>query len=345
MTTTSTSRVRAPGGARARLVVLAVALVILLSLTWLAVRVALDGTSTAVVSAGRVGFTVVALWLLSAHHARSARRGAGAPAGASAPRAAGPLRPWQAAVLSVAGVSGYTALSTVAVRVSGTLLPSLIVSTGPLWVLALVCLRRRSGPGRIRTLGTLTAVAGGALFLLAGSQGPGGASAAGTASPVSTVSTVSALGVLLAVGAVLLMSVYTVAFAALTRGYRGPMAPVITPVYAWGLVPLAAWAVIDLLRGARLTPSALAVLAALGLLVYLPLYLIQHRLLAEVGAHPVSLLGLAVSPLVAVETAGLGLGAWPSLLQWLAVAVTLAGTAAVIGAPGPADHSPKEDAP
>ncbi len=322
-----------------RLVVLTVALVLLLSLTWLAVRVALDGTSTAVVSAGRVGFTVVALWLLSACHARGDRRRAGAPEGVGPARPVGPLRPWQAAALSVAGVSGYTALSTVAVRVSGTLLPSLIVSTGPLWVLTLVCLRRRSAPGKVKALGTLLAVAGGALFLLAGSQGPQ------TQAVPNAPGATGALGALLAVGAVVLMSVYTVCFAALTRGYREPMAPVITPVYAWGLVPLAVWALVDLTRGARLTASAVAVLAALGLLVYLPAYIIQHRLLADVGAHPVSLMGLAVSPLVAVETAVLGLGGWPSLLQWLAVAVTLAGTAAVVGAPGSADHPPKEETP
>lgn len=322
-----------------RLVVLTVALVLLLSLTWLAVRVALDGTSTAVVSAGRVGFTVVALWLLSACHARRDRRRAGAPEGVGPARPVGPLRPWQAAALSVAGVSGYTALSTVAVRVSGTLLPSLIVSTGPLWVLALVCLRRRSAPGKVKALGTLLAVAGGALFLLAGSRGP--QAEAVPSAPGAT----GVLGALLAVGAVVLMSVYTVCFAALTRGYRGPMAPVITPVYAWGLVPLTVWALVDLARGARLTASAVAVLAALGLLVYLPAYIIQHRLLADVGAHPVSLMGLAVSPLVAVETAVLGLGGWPSLVQWLAVAVTLAGTAAVVGAPGSADHPPKEETP
>mgnify|MGYP003363137517 CR=1 FL=1 len=56
------------GTTSARLCLLATTLVVLQSLTWLAVRVALDGTSTAVVSSGRVGFTVVALWLLSARH-------------------------------------------------------------------------------------------------------------------------------------------------------------------------------------------------------------------------------------------------------------------------------------
>ncbi|QPL06181.1 MULTISPECIES: DMT family transporter [Actinomyces] len=317
---------RLPGAATARLCLLATTLVVLQSLTWLAVRVALDGTSTAIVSAGRVGFTVVALGLLTVNHRRTESHAHDSQQHTGAR----PLRHWQAAALSIAGVSGYTALSTVAVQVSGTLLPALIVSTGPLWVLVLVSLRRRSAPGRAKALGTLVAVVGGAFFLLAGSQG------------VHEVGASSVLGTLLAVGAVLLMSVYTVAFAALTRGYQGPMAPVITPIYAWGLAPLAVWAFTDLLRGARLTPTTLAVLAALGLLVYLPVYLIQHRLLAEIGAHPVSLLGLAVSPLVAVETAGLGLGLWPSSLQWLAIAITLAGTAIVIGPRRRPKESPSE---
>lgn len=291
-----------------RSVLESLALVVLLSLTWLAVRVALDGASVGLVSAGRVAFTVLALWLLT-------RCGPSVPTTPRDRRSSSPVGRRDAIVLSVAGVSGYTALSTVAVALGGTVLPSLIVSTGPLWVLLLQWLTGAASPAPAAAVGTAAAVLGTAGFILAG---------AGGTTPVS-------IGcVVCAVAAVVLMSLYMVRFSRLTRGYHGPMAPVITPIYAWGLVPLGVWAVWDVMRGERLSMTAFLVLAGLGLAVYLPVYLIQHHLLAHIGAHTVSLLGLAVTPLVGVETALLALGPWPTAVQWLLITVTVAGMALVI---------------
>lgn len=286
----------------------ALALVVLLSLTWLAVRVALAGSSVALVSAGRVAFTVLALWLL-------ARYGPKAATAQGDWCSSSPVGRRDAIVLSVAGVSGYTALSTMAVALGGTVLPALIVSTGPLWVLLLQWLTGAAGPAPAAAVGTAAAVLGTAGYILAG---------AGGTAPAS-------IGcIVCAVAAVLLMSLYMVRFSQLTRAYHGPMAPVIAPIYAWGLVPLGAWAAWDVVRGERLSATAFLVLAALGLAVYLPVYLIQHHLLAHIGAHTVSLLGLAVTPLVGIETALLALGPWPTAVQWLLITVTVSGMALVI---------------
>ncbi|WP_172191169.1 hypothetical protein [Actinomyces faecalis] len=226
------------------------------------------------------------------------------------------IRRRDAVVLSLTGVSGYTALSTLAVSNGGTVLPSLIVSTGPLWVLALTSTLDRSRPRRLALVGTVVSVAGTIGFLLLGGSG---------------LMSVSWLAAALATAAVVSMACYSVHFAHLTRTYHGPMAPVILPIYGWGLVPLSVWAALELARGHRLTLQAFIVLAALGLLVYLPVYLIQHRLLASVGAHTVSLLGLTVTPLVALETGLLRLGPWPGGSQWLMVGLTVLGMAMVIG--------------
>lgn len=85
------------------------------------------------------------------------------------------------------------------------------------------------------------------------------------------------LGVLLASGAVGCMSHYTIRFAALTRGHRGSMIPVILPIYAIGTSPLLVWALVEALLGAALSPTALLALFVLGVVVYVPVYLLQHR--------------------------------------------------------------------
>lgn len=160
---------------------LAAALVLLLSVTWLLVKVALSGAPIGMTSAGRVGFTVISLWGLL----RLMRQRAQGDHGDTAPPAL-PLR--ETALLSITGVAGYTAFSTMSIAAAGPVLPALVMSTGPLVVLLATAVRERRLPGIVVLLGTVTAVAGTIAFLLAGSlTGTGD-------SPV--------LGVLLALGAV-----------------------------------------------------------------------------------------------------------------------------------------------
>ncbi|RRD07282.1 DMT family transporter [Arachnia propionica] len=288
----------------------AAALVLLLSATWLLVRLSLTGAPIGITSAGRVGLTTISLWAL--HHLVSR-----APQGDRPVLPVPALPRHETILLSITGVSGYTALSTGAIAVGGPVLPALVMSTSPLVVLLLVAVLERRRPTMVVLLGTTAAVGGTVGYLLDGSS--------------MTLDGIALLGPGLALGAVGCMSCYVIRFARLTRGYHGPMTPVILPIHACGAVPLIVWGGVEMSAGARVSLTALIALVVLGVLVYAPVHLLQHRLLARIGASPVSLLGLAVSPLVAVEAGLLGLAAWPTLLQWAAILVTMLGMAVVLG--------------
>ncbi len=104
-----------------------VALVILLASTWLVVSASLHGASTAIVSGGRTGFTVLGLLVLTRiTHARGVR---------SDRVEARPYRWWQVLLLGLTGVTAYTVLSTAAIRFAGAALPTLIMSLTPAVIL------------------------------------------------------------------------------------------------------------------------------------------------------------------------------------------------------------------
>ncbi|MFF1353306.1 DMT family transporter [Streptomyces sp. NPDC058297] len=286
------------------------ALVVLLTSTWLIVQASLRGASTATVSAGRTGFTVLGLLALTWWSAsRTAPAGEALPVAAPSP----PCRWWQVAILALTGVTAYTLLSTVAISLAGPALPALGMSLTPAVVLLAEGVMARKWPPVRTIVGTVVAVAGAVLYAvprLAGNLGHQ-----------------VALGSLVAVAALLSMAFYGIYFERVNRGYRGAMAPRIRPIFAVGTVPLAIWA---LIAGGEVGWATLGMLALLGIVVYVPAYLLQHRILLVGGPSYSALLGLAVSPLVGVSSAMLHLAGAPAPLQIAAMAVTVAGMAVVI---------------
>lgn len=126
------------------------------------------------------------------------------------------------------------------------------------------------------------------------------------------------------------MSVYGLLFAHVNRDRAGAVTARILPVFALGSVPLLVWAVIEVGLGGMIEPVSIAVLAVLGLGIYVPAYLVQHRIILTAGPSYVALLGLAVPPLVGIASVLLGLAAPPGAIQIFGVALTLAGLFVVI---------------
>lgn len=137
-------------------------------------------------------------------------------------------------------------------------------------------------------------------------------------------------GVIAAVGAMLSIAVYGLFFAHVNRDRSGPIAQRILPVFALGSVPLLVWAVVEVSSGGSVEPFSIAVLALLGLCIYVPAYLVQHRILLTAGPSYAALLGLAVPPLVGIASAALGLAVLPSPVQGGGIALTLIGMLVVI---------------
>lgn len=299
---------------RVRLLAQSAALVVLLASTWLIVGASLRGASVAVVSAGRTGFAVLGLSALtwwSASRAAASTHDENA-AGAVAPA----YRWWQLLLLALTGVTAYTVLSTIAINLAGPALPTLVMALTPAVVLAAESVPARARPPGVAIAGTGLAVAGAVLYViprLAGSLGRD-----------------VALGALSAVAAMLSMAFYSIYFAATNRRHRGAMAPRIMPVFAVGAIPLAVWAATDLAAGAAAGWTVIGMLAFLGIVIYVPAYLLQHRILVSGGPSYAALLGLAVPPLVGVSSAMLRLGPFPTPLQTAGTAVTLLGMVLVI---------------
>ena len=296
-----------------RLALESIALVVLLAATWVIAGLALQGAGIGVVSAGRTGFAALGLLLLVLLSHRGETRFAPA---ASPPRAPRRYSWWQLGVLSITGVAGYTLLSTLAIALAGPTIPSLVLALSPVVVLLLESALNRVRVRPLVLLATVAAVMGAGLYVaprLGGSPAPG-----------------VVWGVLAAVGAMLSMSAYGLYFAHVNRGYRGPMTPRILPIFALGCVPLVLWAVVEVSGGGRVELVTLAALALLGLGIYVPAYLVQHRIILTAGPPYAALLGLAVPPLVGVASAAFGLSALPAPVQIAGIVLTLVGMVAVI---------------
>ncbi|WP_350350242.1 DMT family transporter [Microbacterium sp. A8/3-1] len=286
-------------------------LVVLLAATWVIAGFALEGAGVGVVAAGRAGFAALGLFLLTLLPRRGGARSAPpdrTPAGRGCAW-------WQLGILSLTGVTGYTVLSTVAISLAGPAIPSLILALSPVVTLVAESLLSRVRMSLLVLASTTVAIVGAVLYVLPRLGAPGGA---------------SVLGVLAAVGAMLSMAAYGLLFAHLNRGRRGPMAPRILPIFALGSVPLVLWAVVEVWSGGLFEPWAILALAVLGLAVYVPAYLVQHRIIATAGASHAALLGLAVPPVVGLAAAVLGLAALPQPLQVWGIVLTLAGMLVVI---------------
>ncbi|MGO4490392.1 DMT family transporter [Microbacterium sp. 2RAF4] len=288
---------------RARLVGESLGLVVLLAATWVIAGIALQGAGVGVVSAGRTAFAALGLLLVVA-------------VARSSPRIALRYTAGQLTVLAITGVAGYTVLSTLAIALAGPAIPSLVLALSPVVVLLLEHALARTRMHPLVLAATVVAMVGAVLYVAPRIGGGAEANVAG--------------GVLAAVAAMLSMSVYGLLFAHVNRGRSGPIAPRILPIFALGSVPLVVWAVIEVSVGGSIEPLSIAVLAVLGLGIYVPAYLLQHRLILTAGPSYTALLGLAVPPLVGIASVLLGLAALPAPVQVVGIALTLIGMLVVI---------------
>ncbi|WP_282847121.1 DMT family transporter [Microbacterium oxydans] len=292
-----------PTTGRVRLVGESLGLVVLLAATWVVAGIALQGAGVGVVSAGRTAFAALGLLLVVAAIRSSSRIVPQYTAG-------------QLIVLAVTGVAGYTVLSTLAIALAGPAIPSLVLALSPVVVLLLENALARTRVHPLVLTATVVAIVGAVLYVVPRIGGGTEANVAG--------------GVLAALGAMLSISVYGLLFAHVNRGRSGTIAPRILPVFALGSVPLVVWAVIEVSVGGSIEPLSVAVLAVLGLGIYVPAYLLQHRLILTAGPSYTALLGLAVPPLVGIASVLLGLAPLPGPVQVLGIALTLVGMLVVI---------------
>ena len=90
------------------------------------------------------------------------------------------------------------------------------------------------------------------------------------------------------------------------------------------------WAAERLAAGDALGWTSIGLLAFLGIVIYVPVYLLQHRILLTAGPSYTALLGLATPVLVGVSSAALHMAAFPAPIQIAGMLLTLFGMFLVI---------------
>ena len=291
-----------------------IVLVVLLASTWVIVGIALIDAGAGVVSAGRTMFAAFGMLLLML---MSRSRPPTRPDDARAVRVPGRYTARQLVVLAGTGVAGYTMLSTVAIDLAGPTLPSLVLSLSPAVVLILEAVLARVRVSIPPLVATSVAIAGAAFYVVPRFDGTNGSD--------------TFWGVLAAIGAMLSMAAYSLYFAHVNRHHEGPMTPRILPIFALGSVPLVLWGAFEVASGQEeVDLSHIAILAFLGIVVYVPAYLVQHRIVLSAGPTYASLLGLGTPPLVGVASAMLGTSEAPGLIQTIGIALTMLGMVFVI---------------
>lgn len=270
------------------------ALVALLSLTWL-----LSGTLVAhadpfAVAAGRASTSCVGLSLVAAAGATTRR-----PAWEVARR-----RPRAVAVLGALGVFGYSVASVWAIGMIGAATTNVVLALLPCVTFVIGRWLFRERPGATALVGTCMAAAAAVAYGLI-DRG----SAFGTRGSVTPARAL--LGVLAAVSAVVVMALYAHFYGRLTPDASSVVA--LPSVFAAGALMLLLPALARNSFG-HLTPTQWGQIVLLGCGVYVPAYVVQHELLLRRGALFTTSVSLAVPFSVRLCTWGLGKAAPPSLL-------------------------------
>ena len=283
----------------------------LLASTWIVSGLAVDQAGPDVVAAGRSFFSCLGLCLL-------ALRGRGALGRAVAMVR---RRPMALSLAGVLGVSIYALASLRAIALVGISLPNLLLATTPCVSLLFGVLVFGKHAPRPAVVGVVLATVGAAAYVL----GTFGLSAAGP----GTVW----LGVGAGLVAVVAISVYGQYYGRISQGHD-PL-DLLPGIFLIGtLVVLAVLAVTGRLGAVLdLSWSTIFLLVVLGVIIYVPLYVIQHQLIHDRGAVYMASLSLVVPFLVRVAEMITGRAGVPGPAELLGLLVCVAGVALVVRHP------------
>jgi drug/metabolite transporter (DMT)-like permease len=288
--------------------VLSAVLVVLLSGTWLLSGQLVTDTPVMAVAAGRTGFCCLTLLCVAATSS-TGRAGMLAVA----------RRTGTALLLGFLGFFCYTVGTLLAMPVIGTTRTNLVVTMLPCLSLALGVMFFGQKSGRIKVLGTTVAVGSACCYALVADGTTGTAD--------SVTGGAGSLGLAFAA---------TLGFALHGFLYRSRVAdvpplaalPVVLGAATVMLLPLTAGSL------SQVTARQWTGLAVLGVVVYAPAYLVQHRLILLRGPLVTAAVQLAVPFLVRLGDWMLGPDGPPGALELALLAACCAGIWLVVSPPG-----------
>lgn len=284
---------------------------LLLALTWVVSDLAVRRAGPDVTAAGRSFFSCVGLCLLTA-------RGQG-----SAWRSLEMIKnhPWTLIISGALGVAVYALFSLQAIALVGVSVPNLLLATTPCLSMIIGVLWFDQVGSRPAFVGIALATAGAALYVLAG---------------FTVTDDLSTRALLLGVGSALVavtaIAAYGQHYARISRGHD-PL-DLLPGIFGSGtvllLVLLAVTGRLDALWS--ISGSTLALLVVLGVVIYVPVYVLQHQLIAQRGAVYMASISLVVPFVVRAAEMVLG-GPGPGIVELAGMLACLAGVYFVVRHP------------
>lgn len=292
----------------ARTVLFCSALAVLLAATWILSGALVEHNDAQTVAAGRSLFSCLGLLLIALRSRGALKRSVQLMV----------RRPVPLLISGLLGVAVYALFSVFAISTVGTSATNLVIAMAPGLSLVFGVLLFKQHPGWLAVLAVVSAVIGAAIYVLGSFQGPAADGSARVA------------GLVAAVIAVCSIAFYGQHYARIARGY--PPSDLLLGIFLFGTVLLfLLMAVTGSLSGfLRVAPLDWLWFLILGVVVYVPVYLIQHRLIHEKGAVFTATVSLAVPFLVrAADVVWFG-KPWPNLAETLGLLLCVAGIAVVV---------------
>ncbi|GAA2092830.1 hypothetical protein GCM10009841_02020 [Microlunatus panaciterrae] len=288
------------------------AFALLLALTWIVSDAAVRRSSPDVVAAGRSFFSCLGICLLATRNSGALRRSL------NLLRA----RPASLALSGLLGVALYAFSSLQAISLLGVSIPNLLLATTPCLSMGIGALLFRLRSPRIAVLGVLFATVGAVVYVLGSFtvSGPGSQPGAGW-------------GVAAAVVAVVAIAVYGQHYARLSKGHD-PL-DLLPGIFGLGTLMLLLLLAVTgrLVAIVDIDPATLGLLVLLGVVIYVPVYVIQHLLIHRQGAVYMASISLVVPFLVRALDMLFFDAPPPSLAEAIGMLICLGGVLLVVRHP------------
>ena len=292
--------------------ILTAAFAVLLSLTWIFSDLAVRRSSPDVVAAGRSFFSALGICLLATRSPGAFRRALDQIRG----------RPAALALSGLLGVAAYAFFSLTALDRLGVSVPNLLLATTPCLSMAFGAIFFGLRSPRIAVLGVVAATIGAAAYVLGSLRLEGS---------MSSPSTWWGIGASLI--AVLAISLYGQHYGRLSKGHD-PL-DLLPGIFGIGTMTLLLLLLITGRLGAifQIDLLTLGLLVVLGVVIYVPVYVIQHTLIHRQGAVYMASVSLVVPFLVRALDMIFFDAPAPSQLETTGMLVCLAGVLVVVRHP------------
>ena len=297
-----------PNLSKAAVLAMCCALALLLAATWILSGVLVEHNDPQTVAAGRSLFSCLGLLMIALRSRGALKRSVTMVV----------HRPLALLISGLLGVSIYALFSLYAISAVGTSVTNLVIAMAPALSLIFGVLFFRQRSSWLAACAVLLAVAGAAIYVLG--------SFSGSAADQSGWF----WGVAAALLAVCSIALYGQHYAGISRGHNP--SDLLLGIFCFGTAALLLVMAVNgsLAEFFRIAPIDWLWFFLLGVLIYVPVYIIQHRLIHEKGAVFTATVSLAVPFVVRAAEVLFFAKPWPNGAEIAGLLICVAGIAVVV---------------